>query len=453
MCSSDLGGSISLSGSTVTLDQAKVSAQTSGSGRGGAIRVNADTLILENGGELSTSSLQEPTSPLPSGPAGTIAINANGPNSVHLRGGSVISSTTSSANALRNPSDLGSITITTPHLSLAGGSHITTSSTGNARGGTIRLNVNGVRPILLTEGSSVSASCNGCTDRGGDIAIDTRAMVLDGASAIRADGGSGGRAGNIRINLQQDLLLARGSRIDASTSGRGGSSSDQANINIRVGGDLWLSNGSSIRASALGYANGGNLQLNVGRFLFAGFPPQSNGNDILASAYFGNGGRIDVKALGIFGVNLNTFESRVSDASARSRQGRNGVVSVITPFLTPDRGVIPIAEPLDPSNDVVRACAPRADGRRAEFSQSGRGGLPHQPGDLPSSLPPLEDLGQPEPLRSADRVPLGSIPAAAPGHTPAASARAASAPDAAAPLALAIGSGPELPQPPLPPCP
>jgi hypothetical protein len=105
--------------------------------------------------------------------------------------------------------------------------------------------------------------------------------------------------------------------------------------------------------------------------------------------------------------------------------------------MTEDR--LALFELIDQSadNDLVRACSPRGDDRRAEFTQTGRGGQPGLPGDRPTAAPLLDDLGRPAPRRGLQTS--ASQPA----------------PAAAIPIASAIqlqGSAPRLALP-LPPCP
>jgi filamentous hemagglutinin family protein len=434
------GGGIDLNGSSISFDRGAVAtAQTSGSGRGGTISVEANTITLDNRAKVSTrSSSGLDASPQPTGPAGSISITAAGPNSLHLRNGSQISSDTSSTIAWANDKDLANIIIKTPNLTLTGASSISASTSAAAKAGAINL----ISAFTELAGGSTIATASTGSGAGGNININGHSLQLSDASQIKADGGNFGQAGSINITLSDRLQLHNQSGINASTA-RSASKEGGANISITLGGDLILSNGTSITATASGKANGGNIKLLLPNgFLLSSFPGAFAGNDILASADAGDGGRIELRALGIFGMNINTFLTPISEASAKSRSGRDGVLALYIPFLTPDRGVVPIEQPLDPDNDLVRACSPRADGRRAEFTQTGRGGQPSLPGDRPTAAPLLDDLGRPAPRR-------GLQTSASPPST------SQPAPAAAIPIASAIqlqGYAPRLALP-LPPCP
>ncbi|MEB3168353.1 MAG: hypothetical protein VKK97_06420, partial [Synechococcaceae cyanobacterium] len=358
------GGLLDLKAATITLaNGAKATTQTSGSGRGGTVQLQGNTIILDGGSFISAQSGEysngSPGTSTPSGPAGSILINAAGPNSLHLYNGSAITAFTNSSQPFRNASDLGNILIRTPNLELKSNSRISAESSGAAQGGSI-------------------------TIRAGRVS-------LDGGSAISAAGKNAGQAGNVNLSVEMNLILGNGSSINASTiassGGKGG-----ANINIDVGGDVYLFGSSSIRAEAFGRANGGNIFLRIPNgFLRAAFPESGKGNDILAIARAGNGGLIDIRALGVFGFNFNTFLKPISEASSLSVSGRNGILAIFTPILDPDRGIIPIEQPLDPADELDQSCSPRAE--QSSFQTCGRGGVPALPGDSPGRRPPLDDLG------------------------------------------------------------
>ncbi|MEB3362349.1 MAG: hypothetical protein VKI42_09535, partial [Synechococcaceae cyanobacterium] len=371
------GGLLYLGANTISLNNGSIATtQTSGSGRGGRVQVQGNTITLDGGSRISAQSGQysndgTPGPLTPSGPAGSISIIASGPNSLHLFNGSSITAASNSSNPFRDPSDLGDISIRTPHLDMKSGSSISAKTDGAAQGGTINLEA----------------------DR----------VDLDGSSKITAAGKGAGQAGNLNLFIRNNLNLSSGSEINASTmassSLKGG-----ANINLWVGGDLLLSGNSSIKAAALGFANGGNIFLRLPNgFLRAEFPVRGRGNDILATAEYGSGGLIDVRALGVFGFNFNTSDQFISEASTRAVSGRNGVVAIYTPYLDPDQGIVPIEQPLDPSNSLDQSCSPRAE--QSSFQTCGRGGVPALPGDSPGRRPLLDDLGPPPGTPSVTPLP------------------------------------------------
>ncbi|MFN6132282.1 MAG: beta strand repeat-containing protein, partial [Synechococcaceae cyanobacterium] len=325
------GGSLYFKGSYISFDNnALATVKTSGSGNAGLINISANTIVLDGQSRITAQSGlyqgNEPGVSTPTGPAGSISITASGPNSLHLYNGSSITVATNSSTAFRDPSDLGDIRIRTPYLEMKGGSLISAKTDGAAQGGTISLEASRVD---LDGGSRIR---------------------VDGPSKERSTASGTGQAGNINLIISKNLSLTNLSGINASTTA---SNSPQggANINIWVGGDLLLSGNSSITAAAYGFANGGNILLRLPNgFLRAAFPVRGAGNDILATAEYGSGGLIDVSALAVIGFNFNTFGQSISEASTRAVSGRNGVTAIYTPNLDPDRGVVPIEQPIDPSS-------------------------------------------------------------------------------------------------------
>jgi large exoprotein involved in heme utilization and adhesion len=421
-----------------------------GVGNSGGIRIDTAALRLENGAIIDTSTFGK-------GNAGPIQINAK--DSIYLVGASLAGARSGIGSQIGHSGigNSGEIVANTSALRIEDGGYIDTSTHGLGNAGAIKIKAIDVviasKDLFLPGGIASLVAASG-VGNGGGIDIDAYNMRLSNGGYISSSayGGNIGQAGSINIALRDRLQLDNQSSINASTA-RSSSKVAGANISISLGGDMLLNNGSSITASATGKANGGNIKLLLANgFLLSSFPGSFDGNDILASAEEGDGGRIEFRALGIFGININTFLTPISEASAKSGSGRDGVLAVYIPYLTPDWGVVRIEQPLDPDNDLVRACSPRSDGRGAEFTQTGRGGLPSLPGDRPTASPLLDDLGRPA-LRQGSQA-RSTKPSAFPlNASPPSSFQPA--PSATTPIASAaqrLGAAPSLllPQPPCP---
>lgn len=200
---------------------------TQGTGAGGNITVNANTVTVQNGGRLSAA-----TSGTDTAPGGTIMVNAN---HVHMNNGGLITASTTGAGVG------GSIEIQATHtMAMTGGSSINADSAGTAEAGSIQ--------ITATEGfsmqnSSITTSVTpteGTSAGGGDIKVTTApsaTVYLQNStiSASVADGPGGG--GNISID-PQFVILQNSQILAQAAQGTGG--------NILIVANLFLPDATSV---------------------------------------------------------------------------------------------------------------------------------------------------------------------------------------------------------------
>lgn len=188
----------------------------------------------------------------------------------------------------------GILTITVPQLTLANGARLGASTSGAGTAGNIVLNVENDLG-LSDDGTGIFANTTpGSTGDGGSIIIDPqRIAILDGAQISVASAGSG-QAGNIVLE-GGSLILDRGLITAETLSSAGG------NITLRINDVIVLLNNSLISTTAgtaLAGGDGGNIDITT-TYLVA----QPNGNsDITANAFSGAGGSVLITAQGIFGL-------------------------------------------------------------------------------------------------------------------------------------------------------
>ncbi|AFY56423.1 filamentous hemagglutinin family N-terminal domain protein [Rivularia sp. PCC 7116] len=221
----------------------------------------------------------------------------------------------------------------------------TTGSTGN--GGSVKLNSD---KFIVRDGGKISVDNQG-EKVGGDIEIYGGSLTLDNGGKISAETRSN-TGGNINLNLQDLLLLRNGSQI-STTAG-----------NEQFGGD------------------GGNIKINAP--LIVAVPKENS--DISANAFMGNGGEVNIKAQGIFGIEFQKRPTSQSDITASSKFGVRGTVNINTPELDPTSGLIELPlDVVDASQQISNACTPRSRQFENRFVVMGRGGLPMSPTE------PLQD--------------------------------------------------------------
>jgi large exoprotein involved in heme utilization and adhesion len=429
---SGVGGSLAIEAQRLRLTNgAQIAATSFGFGSTGTLTVKADEIGLEGifagpipGEQPSGLSVDMLESAI--GQGGNLTVETN---SLRISGGAQISSTTFGRG------DAGSITVRTKDIDISGGSASLVSGilapaspTATGRGGTVtiqteRLNVvDGAQIFTATLGSAdagnllVNASdfvrLTGRTPNrrsglfagtvlgsgsGGDLTISTdRLFVQDGATISVSNFPSTtnspfppgqGSAGNLNIRART-LSLNNQALLTADTV-----VGDRGNIDVQTN-VLTMRKGSRISTDATGTASGGNIRITAPRgFILA----RSNENsDITANATQGNGGRVDITARSIYGIQPRDRLTAFSDITASSEFGVAGSVTLDTPYFEAAPGLLQATEtPRAPV--ILQACQPGQGGATASrFTNIGRGGSRAQPTDPLTSQTILGDATLPD---------------------------------------------------------
>jgi filamentous hemagglutinin family protein len=360
---------------------------TGGSGNSGSITVNTRQLTVQNNepGLQGLAGITTATLPSSSGSAGAITINA--PNFVEIIGNQpnafkpapssrdiafqVQKLPTGITSATEGFGDAGQITINTGQLKIQDGAAITSgvSSLGKGSGNSITVNASSVE---LRGGAALATATLGEGD-GGNLSINaSRQVNLVDGGMIAVDTLTAGKAGNLEINTGE-LNLTNFSRVGAATytTGQGG------NIVLNVAGDINLRNNSEITSEAFNTANGGNITIQAGGFIFS--PSLADNNDIVATAQQGQGGQVFARATGIFTFRaFNGVRTSDSDFTAAALSGQNGNVTPRTRNPQPPPPIQPVVR------QIPQVCPQGVTSRqagRSEFMNTGRGGLPPNPGE------------------------------------------------------------------------
>ncbi|PSB25001.1 beta strand repeat-containing protein [Stenomitos frigidus] len=339
-----------------------VIANTETAFKAGDIRVEANTITLSdlNPQDKQPSGLFTQTGG--SGSGGNIFVNAN---SLRLLNGALLDVRTVATG------DSGSITVNANTVDLLNGSLFNAATESTGRAGTIKVTAN-----------------DHLTIAGTNPAFDPSKLtpILNGGIFVRSQGTGG--AGNItvtapQLQLNQGIISAESAAVDG------------GNINLNVRDLLILRNGSVISATA-GTAeaggNGGNITIKIPEGFIIGV--QGENSDITANAFTGSGGRVNITAQGIYGLQFRPQLTSFSDITASSTFGISGIVTLDTLDIDPSRGLQDLPTDLvDPSQQIVQTC-PRGVGSRelGTFVVTGRGGLPQNPTDLLTGSFPVKPL-------------------------------------------------------------
>lgn len=398
------GGNIQVIANAVeVLDDAALNASTLGTGDSGNVTIEARDRILFD--FSSVFSVARGITQDATGRGGDIQISGN---QVEIRNQSIVSSSTSSAG------DGGEVRIAANTLRVGSDAEISASARrGRGSAGDVVIEVED--SFVVDSGTVTSRVESESLGQGGDIRIRAGVLDLINNAFLDASTSGGGSAGSILINAK-DQLSVNNSRIEVfsdsfSNAGnitittptvklnRGTISAESAtvdggNINLNVGRLLLMRDGSLISATA-GTAqtggNGGNITINAPEGFIVGV--KSENSDITANAFTGSGGRVNITAQGVFGLEFRPRPTEFSDITASSTFGGDGVVTLNTLNADPNRGLVQLPQSLIDTNRILaNGCIVRDRLSGGIFLITGTGGLPIRPGDPPLPTFPTGDV-------------------------------------------------------------
>ncbi len=361
------GGNLNITtGSLFVINGAALSASTFGYGDAGDINITAtDTIFLDNSGISRFE--------------GTIVSRAIG--SLAQGNG-------------------GNINITTGSLYVTNGAQLSVSNSGTGNAGNLSVVATDTVSFdgVDTEGNpSLADSRVGslAQGNGGNVNITTQYLSVTNGALLSTTSFGQGNAGNLEITADSVLLDNPGKLTARTTSGNGG------NITLQVQDVLLLRNNSVISTDAGEGGDGGNITINAG-FIVA--VPQEN-SDIIANAFQGRGGRIEITTQGIFGLRFQNELTESSDITASSSFGLSGTVKISRLAIDPSQALTSLPTDLvDPTAMIDYQCQADRGSTENKFTMTGRGGLPPNPNEPLSEENWLEDLGSPMQVGEAGEI-------------------------------------------------
>ncbi|NEO97540.1 MAG: filamentous hemagglutinin N-terminal domain-containing protein [Symploca sp. SIO2E9] len=229
-------------------------------GNGGIITIDANSLILRDGAGISTSTVGE-------GLAGNIRINARDSILLEGQGDNFVSAIVNIVGE-NAEGESGDIDINTGSFSIRNGSRLVANTRGKGSAGDIRINA---RETIKVEGESgiFSAVESTAIGNGGIITIDADSLILRDGATISTSTVGEGLAGNILIKTSDSVVLegegntfltAIASIVAEDAVGEGGDISiDTGSLIIRDSGQL------VVNTRDLGPA--GNIHINARDFV------------------------------------------------------------------------------------------------------------------------------------------------------------------------------------------
>ncbi|WP_242040250.1 two-partner secretion domain-containing protein [Anabaena subtropica] len=410
------GGNINLQGNSITLSgqNVRLRSLTRGNENGKDVTINARKLIVQDGAQIATSTINR-------GASGNLIVNAS--ESVDIIGSDNLSNTsrTGLIGITASQGSAANIKITTGKLRILNGATITAESSAlinndlqviaaEARGGTVTVNaLESVEIAGNLEANIISALSARTTNarNTGTVKITTGELIVRDGGQINVSVGvfnppvNLATSDQLNITARTILLDNQGKLLSNTNLGQGG------DINLMVQDLLLMRRNSVISTSAgtsMAPGNGGNITINIPNGFVIG---STLGNsDITANAFSGSGGKITIFAKRIFGFVqrdrsdlvrlLNTEDPKIlnpnnlstNDITAFSQQSSslNGVVNTAIPDADPSKSLVELPKnPVEASQQIVSSCSLASNNARSSFVSTGRGGIAPSPTDTLTS--------------------------------------------------------------------
>ncbi|TAD80067.1 MAG: S-layer family protein [Oscillatoriales cyanobacterium] len=200
--------------------------------------------------------------------------------------------------------------------------------------------------------------------RAGNIQVITPELLLRNGARITASSFGTGGAGNIDIQANRIRIIGENSAI-RSLSGAG----DAGNIRIQAN-EIELRDGGTITTDAFFTATGGNIEIDTDTLAALG------NSDISANAVTNFGGRVNLRAQGVFGTAFRNAPTDRSDITVSSARGPefSGTVQLEVLNPNPAQGAIALPSNVGVPPEPAQTCGPVDRPEQIGFFPLGRAG-------------------------------------------------------------------------------
>ncbi len=330
------GGDISIETELLSANgqNTSITAQSTGSGDGGSIHVDAVDVLLTDSASIKSDSLL-------SGEGGFVSIN--GSNSVSVDGAGTSISAKAGGSGVG-----GAILINADSFSLTDNASLDAEAFSSGDGGLIRIEA----PTVLVDRSVINTNSQATPGKGpatgsaGALGIIATDITLINDAELRSDTLSEGLGGDIRIEATTFIMSGQGTAITAQTAG----TEDGGFIEINAT-SLALADSASIKSDSLGLGDGGEIDINVDTVTLAG-----NSTSITAQAAgSGDGGAIYVTS------NYFALTNEASLNAEALSSGDGGLVSISSPTVSLDGAFINTNSQTRPQNPITTGTSGTVD--------------------------------------------------------------------------------------------
>ncbi len=310
------GGSIFIRGGQFALEDSILRSETSGDKAGGKIDVQADTVSLAYGAEISGSTSG-------SGKGADILIQAD--DSLRVFGANseqkpVIIATETLA-VTEEVGDAGNIKIVSGSISFADGAVISSNTRGNGKGGEISLNARdsvsfaGKRNQGIVTGIEAASAYFGDA---GSLSIEADTIAFNDGAFLNSTTYGQGKGGEISLKARDSVFFSD-SIIQVLTVSQEENAGNAGSLQIEAG-NIFFDRGALITSNTYGHGKGGKISLNARDSVsFVGKESEGMFTGIdLSSRYSGECGSLSIEAENIL-LNEKSFIN--STAWAKGKGG------------------------------------------------------------------------------------------------------------------------------------
>lgn len=321
-------------------------------GDAGRILISADTVELSGGARINSGS----DSP---GRGGAITVEAGSLISLEGLGSGLLSEA-------RKAGPGGTITLQTPQVQITDGAVVSAQSTGSGAAGSVTIEgtASPAASILISgPGSGLFTTAEG-SGTGGNITMTaSQSVTLTNGATVAASSTGPANAGNITIAAGNSFFMQDSSVTTSATQASGGNISVQASSVFRM---IHSQMTASVQQGSDTF--GGNITIDPE------FVVLQNHSQILATAVEGTGGNILI-------VTPVFLADQTSVVDASSQFGRSGTVTIQSPTsqLAGTLATLPQSVRQAAALTTVR-CAAQMGGPVSSFVVAGRDTLPAEPG-------------------------------------------------------------------------
>jgi filamentous hemagglutinin family protein len=333
-------------------------------GDAGAVAVRAKHVTLTEGAVISSSTLG-------SGQGGSVRVTAT--KAVQLTGTDSVDGSPSGIFARADGRDegagkAGSVRVDAAQVAITEGGQISSSTFGPGQGGTVT--VTAIDTVAIVGEQSGLLTTTMGRGKGGDVLLRASTLTLTDGARIAAKSTGTADAGTIRLTVTESFLRENSTVTTEARLADGGNIQVTAQKLVRLqDSDITATVGGGVETV------GGNITIDS-KFVIL------EGSQILAEAFQGQGGDIDMTAEAV----LADATSRIS---ASSTLGIDGTVDIQAPVRNLSGTVAPLPQTFQQVATLLRQrCAERLRGSQASsFVLGGRDSIPAAPsGVLPSLL-------------------------------------------------------------------